>query len=456
MKVSIIGSGKVGLSLGAMLASAGFELVMTDKDPEKKSAVRGEALPFYEPGLQDKLGQNQKHLEWTRYTEKIMASDFIFFCLSAPVMKSGELDLTEVLNWAQLIIDQTEKEKFLVIKSTFPVGTNEKIRNMALEKPAPLHVLSCPEFLRQGYALKDLQNPDRLVIGAVDLSMGKKLEKFYKKFCKPKEIIHTDPQTAELSKLACNSFLAIKISFSNELAGLCERLHGDPQKLQLILGSDPRIGKDFLNPGLGYGGCCMPKDVQLSVCEGKKAGHSMNLLKSAQKINESLPPDFVKKIISYYKNLKKVPLTFWGISFKKNTDDLKHSPALALLCHLLSAGAELSVYDPLFVKEKVFAFFDKKACHDSHIKFLRKKIFSGKVIFCKNILESLNGRQGLIIGSDWEEFQQTPLSEIKKRLNNLFLVDGRNLFSKEDLKNHGFSFYQRGCLFIRKNSSQGI
>ena len=467
MKVSIIGSGRVGLSFGAVLAQSGFEVFMTDKDLEKKQSVMEGILPFYEPGLEDCIKKYQNQMLWTRYTEKLVSADFIFLCLSTPVKQSGDMELTEVLKWAELIAKNAAAEKFLVIKSTFPIGTNKKIQDVVSKAKVEIPVITCPEFLRQGQALKDLAFPERLVIGSRDIGVGKKLEELYKKFSHPKEIIHTDPETAELSKLACNSFLAVKISFINEFSGLCEQIKGDVRQLQQILGSDSRIGKDFLNPGLGYGGYCLPKDVQLSIQEGEKRNQSMNLLKSAKKINDSLTKAFFQKIMERYKSLKNVPLAFWGISFKKNTDDLKNSPALDLLCRLLKAGAELHVYDPLFVKKKVSVFFDKKTSQSSsnftlktffkgsffqedHIAFLRRKIFSGKVLFYKTALESLDNRQGLIVGSDWEEFCQIPLSEVKKKLSQPFLVDGRNLFSIKDLQQEGFSFYQRGFSFIQK------
>lgn len=458
------------MSFGAVLAQSGFEVFLTDKDPEKKQSVANGILPFYEPGLEDCIKKHHDRLLWTRYTEKIFSSDFIFFCLSIPVKQSDDLDLTEVLKWGELIAENVTTEKSLIIKSTFPLGTNRKMQDLVAGAKAGISVITCPEFLQQGWALRDLTSPERLVIGSREIEAGKKLEELYKKFSQPREVIHTDPETAELSKLACNSFLAVKISFINEFSGLCEQVEGNVRQLRQILGSDSRIGKDFLNPGLGYGGYCLPKDVQLSIQEGKKRNQSMNLLKSAKKTNDSLTKAFFQKIMEYYKNLKDVPLAFWGISFKKNTDDLKNSPALDLLCRLLKAGAELHVYDPLFIKEKLSVFFDKKSSQsssnfplkavfkrsdfqDNPIAFLRKKIFTGKILFYKTALESLDNRQGLIVGSDWEEFSQIPLGEVKQKLSRPFLVDGRNLFAIEDLKKEGFSFYQRGFSFIQKKTN---
>ena len=470
MKIAIIGSGRIGLSLGASLAKSGISVLMTDKDSSKKLSVKAGSLSFYEPGLKNCLLQNQDRLLWTRYTEKILSADMIFFCLSAAYDKKGFTDLTDTFHWARLIVEHTKTEKYLIIKSTFPLGSNRKITEMVLEKGAPLHVITCPEFLRQGQALKDLSAPERLVIGARNRNAGEKIEELYKRFSQPKKVIYTDPETAELSKLASNSFLAAKISLMNEFSGLCEQVCGNPQELKLILGSDPRIGEYFLNPGLGYGGYCLPKDIDLVLCEGKKRNHSMKILQSVKEVNSQLALSFFKKIKEYHKNLKGVPLAFWGLSFKKNTDDLKNSPALHLLCRLLKAGAELHVYDPLFVRDKVFMFFDRNSFslfQDKKLKkwraffknffekkedflILKRKILSGEVLFYTSPLKSLDKRKGLIIASDCDEFKSLPLSEIKKSLSEAFLVDGRNLFSPEELKKTGFCFYQKGFSSIKR------
>ncbi|MDE0092308.1 MAG: nucleotide sugar dehydrogenase, partial [Oligoflexia bacterium] len=397
----------------------------------------------------------------TKWTEKIISSNIIFFCLSFPVQKNGELDLKELFDWVQHIVENTKEEKILVIKSTVPVGTNQKIQNIITKKRIAL--ISCPEFLREGRALKDLIHPQRVVIGSREAHSAKKLEELYKKISHPQQIIQTDPETAELSKLVCNSFLATKISFINEMAGLCETVSADIEKLRLILGSDTRIGVDFLTPGLGYGGYCLPKDAHLTVLEGKKRNHSMELLKSAQKVNSSLTKGFFKKIKSHYKKMNGISLAFWGISFKKETDNLKNSPALKLLLKLLKAGVEAHVYDPLFAKEKVFklfqgqkyplakkpikSVFSRRLSQENEMECLRQKIFAGKCYFHKSALESLNNSQGLIIGSDWEEFRRISLKEIKQRLSHPFIVDGRSLYSAKDLKRNKVSFYQKGSFF---------
>ncbi len=471
MQVSIIGSGRIGLSLGAALAGAGISTIMTDKDPAKKRSVTDGLLPFYEPGLEEAIKNVQSHLSWSGANRDILSADFIFLCLSAPVNKAGEMDLTEVFEWAALLAGHKaiNKERLLIVKSTFPTGANKKIQDIVSK--AGIAVVTCPEFLRQGQALKDLASPERLVIGARDIPTGEKLEGLYKKFSRPKKVIHTDPETAELAKLACNSFLAVKISFINEFSGLCEPIGGNARHLREILAGDSRIGEKFLSPGLGYGGPCLPKDLQMALQEGKKGKQSLPLLEGAQKTNASLPSLFFKKIWERYKSLKNIPLAFWGLSFKKNTDDLKNSPALDLLEKLLSAGAELHVYDPFFAKrgfscpineaqsirsqDKRSQNFDLEACFkDSVLRkdqmaFLRQKMLSGKMFFYKTAKESLDNRQGLIVGSDDDEFCQISLSVLRKSLAEPFLVDGRSIFSAESLKKEGFSFYQRGRLFIQ-------
>ncbi|MCZ0932452.1 MAG: nucleotide sugar dehydrogenase [Oligoflexia bacterium] len=458
MNISIIGSGRVGVSLGAVLADSGFSVLMTDKE-DKKQEVFGR-LSFYETHLSKYLEESQSHLEWTRWTEKIVSSELIFFCLGFPVKKNGDLDLTELFNWARYIVENTKESKILVIKSTVPVGTNRQIQNIIGDKK--IAVISCPEFLREGQAIGDLIQPQRIVIGARDKEAGKKLEELYKKISQPKQIVHTDPETAELSKLACNSFLATKISFINEMAGLCEKTQADIEKLRLILGLDSRIGKDFLNPGLGYGGYCLPKDVQLAISEGEKRNQNMELLKTAQKINSSLVNHFFKGIKNHYRKLNNISLVFWGISFKKDTDNLTNSPALKLACKLLKSGVKIHVYDPVFVKEQIFKLFRDRTYPQAEnpikdvflkifppkneLDYLIRKIFEGKCHFHKSALDSLDNRQGLIIGSDWEEFKKIPLEEIKQRLSDPFIVDGRSLLLTEDLKKNKFSFYKRGAV----------
>ena len=324
------------------------------------------------------------------------------------------------------------------------MGANQQISRLVKKA----HVISCPEFLREGQAIQDILHPERLVIGSREDSAGKKLEKLYRRFSQPKKVIHTDPETAELSKLACNSFLASKISLINEWAGFCEKSSANIQDLKRILASDSRIGGEFLTPGLGYGGYCLPKDVQLSIYQSDQKKYSMNLLKSAQKLNLQMPEIFFRSIKNHYGNLKNRPLCFWGLSFKKNTDNLKNSPVLRLMIRLLKAGVQAHIYDPLFVKENAVKIFAKdKNFYNKELKQLIDYISRGKVFIYKSAREALDQKEGLIVGVDYEEFLSIPLKEIKQKLSHPFLVDGRSLYSNKDLKKNGFYFYQRGSAF---------
>ena len=440
MRISIIGCGRLGACLGAVMAKAGFEVLITDKNFKKKELFKGKAL-FYEPELAQYFKEYAENLIWTQYVDKLLASDFLFFCLSLPHNKKGEADLSPLLEWVRLIPDQSEKT--VVLKSTLPIGSNRQIGQILKKAP----VISCPEFLREGQALSDILKPERLVIGARDRQAGQKLAKLYKRFSKPKKIIHTDPETAELAKLACNSFLATKISFINQWAGLCEKTSANIQDLKAVLASDSRIGKEFLNPGLGYGGTCLPKDVQLALYQSRKKQCPMPLLQTVQDQNSEMPEIFFKKIKAHYGRLKDLELSFWGLSFKKNTDKLKNSPALSLVVRLLKAGVVAHIYDPLFVKDSalnIFSYAKDKDFDNKELKTVIDYIYKGKVFLYKNPKEAIEQKDGLIVGVDSEEFLSLSLKEIKASLSHPFIGDGRNLYSKRDLQKQGFYFYQRG------------
>jgi len=438
MTVSIVGTGRVGFCLGVALAKSGHSVLLTDKNPQKKELFAGK-IPFYEPQLESYFQSHKKWLKWTRQTDLILSSKYIFFCLSFPGGKKKDRDLTELLEWVKLV----PEGKTLIVKSTCPVGAYQKIEKALEGKNISIAV--CPEFLREGQAIQDLLEPERVVIGCKNKFVAKKLEEFYKTICRPKKIIHSDPETAELSKLACNSFLGVKISFINEWAGLCESIGGDMKSLQKILGSDSRIGGSFLNPGLGYGGYCLPKDIEMSRVAGKIRGVQMKILKQVQDLNEELPQLFFKKIKKHYKKLNKAELAFWGISFKKNTDNLRNSPALKLMFFLLKAGVKIHVYDPLFTKENVIKVFKNQADFKSReLDYLVKKILEGKVFFYKSAIEALNKREGLIVAGDSDGFKCLYLDKRQDKLTRTSLIDGRSLYSKTDVTQKGFSFYQRG------------
>ena len=476
MKIAgIVGAGRVGLCLAGLMARAKIHVLINDKNPLRKKTALGGDLPFFEPDLQALLKENQSHLKWAGQREDLLLADIIFFCMSAPFHPQKGLNLKEIFALTQWLAEKSKKNQLLVIKSSFPPGTHKQMRKIIRAEQSALSPIVCPEFLRQGQALKDILQPERLVIGASHREEAKSLEAFYKSFCRPKRVFHTDPETAELSKLASNAFLALKISFANHIAALSEPIGAKPQEISQILGADPRIGSEFLTPGLGYGGACLPKDLKLTLLEAQKRGQNIKLLKAVEELNKKLPEAFCHKIKRRFKgNLQGVPLAFWGLSFKKNTEDLKNSPAFELICRLLKEGALIRLYDPLFtgkksgvpllLKAKKAQDLKQTAClkpfnatnskTDSLLKaakkapldFLKQKIKEGALAPSSSAASSLIGQKGLIIGSNWDEFK-IPLPEIKKRLTQAFIADGRGLFSPEDLKAQGFAFCQQGLFF---------
>ncbi len=418
MQISIIGTGRIGLCLGAVLGEAHFKILFTDKDKDKLQKLSKKQISFYEPYLEEILKKNWSQFDWTSSKEDIISSDILFLTLSAKTTQNKQ-DLSEIFNWCEIISKNTNKEKILIIKSTFPIGTNHKLNLIVQKHTQKISIITCPEFLRQGYAIQDIKKGDRLVIGSQNPIATKKVESIYKSFYTG-QVIHTDPVTAELSKLASNSFLSLKISFTNEISQLTKKYQANREDLKCILETDSRIGSSCLNSGLGFGGYCLPKDLQMIIEEGQKENLDMKLLKATQEVNNEQVPYFLKSMIKYFKNLKDKSFAFWGLTFKKDTDDVRGSPALTLARQMLDEGAELHIYEPLLQKKEIVKLFPQK-----------------KVFIYDTALESLKNKDGLILGTDCEKFFVS-LKDIKKELKIPFILDGRNLFSQKDLKEEGF------------------
>ena len=512
MKVSVIGAGRVGLSLSAALAEAGHAVLLTDKD--KGKILDGERGPsFYEPGLKALLSKNRRRLQWTADPEAIVRREILFAALSLPVQSKGDFDLSGLKNWTVRAARSArlfKQEKLLIIKSALPPGAVRALQGQA-DKAAGagggsktrrfLHIVYGPEFLRQGFALKDIRRPTRTVLAGLSASANQKAADFHSTFSKG-DILFTSPEEAEIGKLACNSFLALKISFANLTADLQDILQGKAPKgfflergfsaasgrgggtlsdgnlagaggktdgalaalsekgrraggLQDILGSDPRIGKSFLQPGLGWGGPCLPKDLKALIFHGEAAGLSMNLLKEAENLNQKRTELFYHWIKRHVQGvaggfsgeaalrrdcsesaggeegavLSGKTLAFWGISFKAGTDDISASPAAALAERLFRAGARLQIFDPL----SPVGFFENK---------------EKQIVFCRSPLQALSGAFGLVIGTDDKRFRKIPLKEIKRRLKQPLIADGRAVFPAEELQAAGFVFYQAGAPFV--------
>lgn len=485
MKVSIIGAGRVGLTLGALLAENGHVVLFTDKNFKKLKNLSQGKIPFYEPGLNSLLLKNKKRIKWIENPDAVIIPKVIFLTLNPKVQSNGDFDLSGVKDWTLQIIRSTQKEKLLILKSTLPVGTNRYLQSLAIKSDVPLHVITCPEFLRQGQGLKDIQNPERIVIASHFSAINKKTARLYKTFSRG-PIIFTTPEAAEMGKLAANSFLALKISFINLMANLMENLNrknlkegksnaeflniknrgSNMQDLRDIFSSDQRIGGHFLQSGLGFGGSCLPKDLTHLILQGQKAGVSMNLLKEVDELNHQRVEHFFYRIKKYSGNLKNKTYAFWGISFKQGTDDLNLSPALLLAERLLKAGSKLSVFDPLFIKreEVIISFLFKKlffttqgskktvtstveALSTHKLSKTESVAYLKTKITCHDTpLSALKSAHGLIVGTNWKGFQTIPLENIKKHLKKPFIVDGRSVFNAKELKKKGFDFYQAGFL----------
>ena len=437
MKVSIIGTGRVGLVLGLSMAQAGHKVFFTDRDKKKLKSLSRGLFPFYEPHLRETFRKAKTNCQWNSTLKEIRASSFLFLTLSAPLKTKGELDISGTLNWAETLSTQAKEEKILILKSTLTPGTNQAVQKIIQKNQAPIHVITCPEFLRQGEAFKDVRWPDRIVIGCRNQKAGKKLGEFYKTFSKGK-ILYTSPETAELGKLVCNSYMGLKVSFINEVSLLASCFKGDMEDLKRIMGTDHRINPRFLQPGLGFGGSCLSKDMEHLIYKSRTKGLSLKMLKAILQTNKKRGRHFFHQIKKHFKKLKGRTLVVWGLSFKKNTDDFTQSPAVFLAKKLMEEGAVLKIYDPLIPKQG-----NSKALY--HKIFGNHPSFSQKrVVFYNSPKASLKGGEGLILGT--EEVPEIPLKEIKKHLS--FIVDGRGVFPRKDLKKHSFKFYQAGSSFL--------
>ena len=413
------------------MASKGYSILFTDRDFKKLGSFSQGEIPFYEPGMKNLLLKNKSRLKWIENPKEIISSKVIFLTLSLPVKTDGGFDLSGVKDWTRQIIHHTKKEKILILKSTLPLGTNRTLQGLADRAGVPLHIVTCPEFLRQGQALHNIQNPDRIVIAGSSSQVNKTVAGIYRSFSRG-PVLFTSPETAEISKLAANSFLALKISFINLIANLAEKFPVNMGDLQDILGLDPRIGSSFLQSGLGFGGSCLPKDLKHLIFQGRKQSLPMKLLKEVEALNQQRASHFFQQIKKRSQTFTNKTYALWGMSFKPDTDDVRYSPSVLLAQELLKAGAKLQIFDPLFKKGWVSLFKESQGKKPT------------RVTFHNTPLAALKSTHGLIIGTDWKGFQKIPLREIKAQLKIPFIIDGRGVFNAKKLTEEGFSVYQAG------------
>lgn len=431
MKIAVVGTGYVGLVTGTCFAETGNDVTCVDIDKKKVEKLSSGQITIYEPGLEKLFLRNVKE-ERLRFTtslaEGIRDAEIIFLALPTPPGEDGSADLKYILGVAKDLGELMTDYKVIVDKSTVPVGTAEKVY-AAISKNyvGDFDVVSNPEFLREGVAVEDFMKPDRVVIGASSERARKVMGELYAPFVRSgNPVIFMDVRSAELTKYAANSFLATKISFMNEVAQLCERLGADVDMVRRGIGSDDRIGKRFLFPGIGYGGSCFPKDVQALVKSSNEVGYDFQILNAVMDVNEKQKLHLLPKIQKFFKgNLKGKRFALWGLAFKPNTDDIREAPALYIIDALVKEGATVCAYDPEAVNNV-------------------RALVGDKIDFSENQYDCLEGADALIIATEWNEFRTPNFLKIVTALKNKVIFDGRNLFEADAIKELGFYYESVG------------
>lgn len=432
MNIAVVGTGYVGLVTGTCLAETGNHVICVDIDEAKVEKMRNGIIPIYEPHLDVLFERNikQGRLKFTtNLADAIENATLIFLALPTPPGEDGSADLSYVLGVAENLGKIIKDYKVIIDKSTVPVGTAEKV-HAAVAKNAKVEfdVVSNPEFLREGFAVDDFLKPDRVVIGTSSERARKLMEELYKPYVRQgNPIIFMDEKSAELTKYAANAFLATKITFMNEIANLCEKVGADVDKVRIGIGSDDRIGKRFLFPGIGYGGSCFPKDVQALAKSASEANSDMKILKSVMEVNESQKTIIVPKVRSYFNNnLQGKKIAIWGLAFKPDTDDIREAPALYIIKELQAAGATVSAYDPEAMNNVAKIYAD------------------GSVAFGIDEYSVLENADALIICTEWSLFRTPDFAKMKKLLRRPAIFDGRNLYGLDQMQENGFYYVSIG------------
>jgi len=435
MDISIIGSGYVGLVTGACFADVGHHVICVDNDAEKVKKLKAGEIPIYEPGLEEIIHRNvsAQRLHFTgNIQEAVERSQIIFIAVPTPPLPDGDVDLSFVEKVAREIAGVLTDYRVIVDKSTVPVKTGEKVAESIKRynrHGAKFDVVSNPEFLREGCAVADLMHPDRIVIGAQSEHAIDLMKKVYEPFMAP--ILVTDISSAELINHCANSFLALKISYINAVSGICEASGADVEKVADGIGMDHRIGRDFLNAGIGYGGSCFPKDIAAFIAISEQLGRPFTLLKEVQRINEGQKARFLKTIRETLWVLREKRIAVWGLTFKPDTDDVRSSVAIEVVEQLLREGAHVVAYDP-------------KGMHKARsIKAI------ADAEFASSALEAVTDAEALIIATDWNEFANVDLALLKDKMRTPIVFDGRNLLDPETMRQFGFSYYSVGRAGVR-------
>ena len=431
MKITVIGTGYVGLVVGACFAETGNDVTCADVDQRKIDGLKENILPIYEPGLDDFVERNQKagRLKFTTDVAGAVGSaNVVFIAVGTPPDEDGSADLRHVLAVAETIGRNMKRELVIVTKSTVPVGTAKKVAECVGKFASfPFHMVSNPEFLKEGAALDDFMKPDRVVLGAESDHARSVMAELYAPFVRTgKPIIFMDIPSAEMTKYAANAMLATRISFMNDIANLCERVGANVDLVRKGIGSDDRIGPAFLFPGPGYGGSCFPKDVKALVRTARESGTCLRVLESVEDVNEAQKHRMFEKLSAALGDkLRGARVAVWGLAFKPNTDDMREAPAITLIEDLIAAGASVAAHDPV-------------AMHEA------KRRLDSKVALADTSYDALIGADALAVVTDWNEYRHPDFQRIKSTLKQPIVVDGRNLYLAPKMKELGFRYYSIG------------
>lgn len=436
MNIAIVGTGYVGLVSGTCFAEMGIDVTCVDIDQSKINRLLNGEIPIYEPGLEDMVKRNVDagRLHFTTDLASCLDKvEVVFSAVGTPPDEDGSADLKYVLAVARTFGQNIKKYTILVTKSTVPVGTAQKVKTAVREELAKrgetvdFDVASNPEFLKEGAAVKDFMTPDRVVVGTESARARKIMSRLYKPFMLSGErMIFTDIPSAEMIKYAANSMLATRISFMNDIANLCEKVGADVNMVRKGIGSDTRIGRKFLYAGCGYGGSCFPKDVKALIRTAEQNGYEMKVLKAVEEVNEKQKSILFEKLQKHYDgNLKGKTIALWGLAFKPETDDMREAPALVLIDKLIAAGCAVKVYDPISMPE----------C---------KRRIGNKVIYCNDMYDAAVDANTLLLVTEWKEFRIPSFAVLKKAMVDKVIIDGRNIYDKEEVAEQGFAYYKIG------------
>ena len=436
-KIAVVGTGYVGLVTGTCFAETGNQVICIDIDADKVEKMKNGIIPIYEPNLDTIFERNisAKRLSFTTSLEKgIKDAEIIFLALPTPPGEDGSADLSYILGVAEQLGKLITEYKVIVDKSTVPVGTAEKVHAViAKNAKVDFAVVSNPEFLREGFAVSDFMKPDRVIIGTRDERARKVMESLYRPFVRQGNPIYfMDEKSAELTKYAANSFLATKITFMNEVANFCELVGADVDQVRVGIGSDTRIGKRFLFPGIGYGGSCFPKDVQALVKSGEDLNFKFEILSAVLKVNQEQKTILFPKIKNFFRgDLSDKKIAVWGLAFKPDTDDIREAPALFMIEALLDAGANISAYDPEALPNV-------------------KNSLGAKIDYATDEYSALSGADALLICTEWGIFRNPDFTRMKSLMKDTVLFDGRNLFEIGEMNDKGFYYCSIGRNVIEK------